>query len=148
MCWSDHIQRAAWRIDKRCWMTKRGVMVCSSACLNPFYVFENDKGKKNSGMLLLIMLSSSMFYNYSVTKGCHTLLEGRRDRLYKFFSFTLPSDGQAVAKTLSNSYCFVFPAGHGIYLSGTCPDLVISKFLANPSQRPNESCVAEQQPLL
>jgi len=59
---------------------------------------------------------------------------------------TPSSNGQTVEKTLSKSYFFLFPAGHGVYLSGTCPDLVISTFMANPSQRPNESCVTAQRP--
>ena len=47
------------------------------------------------------------------------------------------------AKTLSNDYEIVFPAGgHGQALDGDCQNSIIQAFLDDPSQKPDESCIA------
>lgn len=55
---------------------------------------------------------------------------------------TPAANGQLVMKTLSHSYFFLFPAtGHGVFLTGQCPDTVMESFLTNPQQKPMETCV-------
>ena len=57
-----------------------------------------------------------------------------------------PAQGRLVAETLSHSSFFEFPGfGHGVLSPGCATDIVMA-FLANPSQAPDGSCVAEIPP--
>ena len=56
---------------------------------------------------------------------------------------TPPSNGVLAAKTLSNSYQFLFPGtGHGAFLFNACPTNVGLAFFGNPSQKPDGACIA------
>ena len=60
-----------------------------------------------------------------------------------FDPITPPSYGQIAAKTLPNSFTYVFPAGgHGQALEGPCQNSIILSFLDNPNQAPDKSCIA------
>jgi pimeloyl-ACP methyl ester carboxylesterase len=55
---------------------------------------------------------------------------------------TPPDLGDLAARTLSGSNSYTFPGvGHGAYLSATCPHDMAVAFLANPSRRPDASCI-------
>ena len=57
---------------------------------------------------------------------------------------TPPTNAQEVARTLSNSYYFLFPGqGHGQEYSSSCSDLIISAFEDNPTQKPPSTCIAQ-----
>lgn len=63
-----------------------------------------------------------------------------------FDPVTPPSYGEEAARSLSNSYSFVFPAGgHGAVTSGECQEDIFLQFLANPNQEPDASCIAQQE---
>ncbi|NJK78908.1 MAG: alpha/beta hydrolase [Chloroflexaceae bacterium] len=56
---------------------------------------------------------------------------------------TPPQWGQIAAETLSNGYYYEFPGfGHGVSVSGACPEGITRAFIANPSQAPDTSCMA------
>ena len=58
---------------------------------------------------------------------------------------TPPANGMAAARSLSKGYYFLFPGvGHGVLNSGTgnCPNDIMNAFLANPTQRPDGSCIS------
>ncbi|HEX8033900.1 MAG TPA: alpha/beta fold hydrolase [Ktedonobacterales bacterium] len=56
---------------------------------------------------------------------------------------TPPSNGILAAKTLSNSYQFLFPGlGHGAFLFNDCPTSIGLAFYANPTTKPDGSCIA------
>jgi pimeloyl-ACP methyl ester carboxylesterase len=60
-----------------------------------------------------------------------------------FDPITPPAYGQLAAKTLPNSFVYVFPSGgHGQALEGPCQDSIILAFLDNPEQEPDTSCIA------
>jgi hypothetical protein len=62
-----------------------------------------------------------------------------------FDPITPPSYAEEAAKTLPNSYQFVFPAGgHGQALEGSCANELIQNFLDNPKQKPDSTCVVSQ----
>jgi pimeloyl-ACP methyl ester carboxylesterase len=75
----------------------------------------------------------------AVTSAIPTLiLEGEYDPV------TPPSNGELAAKTLSRSYFLLFPGvGHGVMFTGPCPYQIGLAFLANPTQRPDTSCIAQ-----
>jgi hypothetical protein len=61
----------------------------------------------------------------------------------EFDPITPPSNGIAVAETLSHSYVYEYPGmGHGAIFSGCALDMM-SDFLESPQQAPNDSCMAE-----
>ncbi len=56
---------------------------------------------------------------------------------------TPPANSLQAAQTLSHSYRFVFPGtGHGVYQTDSCPNHIVVAFLDNPTQRPDDSCIA------
>ncbi|MDI6696471.1 MAG: alpha/beta hydrolase [Anaerolineales bacterium] len=58
---------------------------------------------------------------------------------------TPPTWGEQVARNLSNSYYYLFPAaGHAVIDSGECPSLMIAEFLANPTTPPPATCLQDQ----
>jgi pimeloyl-ACP methyl ester carboxylesterase len=62
-----------------------------------------------------------------------------------FDPITPPSYAEEAAKTLPNSYQFVFPAGgHGQALEGSCANELIQNFLDNPKLKPDSTCVDSQ----
>ena len=75
----------------------------------------------------------------AVTSAIPTLiLEGEYDPV------TPPSNGELAAKTLSHSYFLLFPGiGHGVMFTGPCPYQIGLAFLADPTQRPDTSCIAQ-----
>ncbi len=55
---------------------------------------------------------------------------------------TPTANARQAMQTLSHSYLFVFPGtGHGVFLTNSCPDLIMSEFLSNPLQQPDASCI-------
>lgn len=55
---------------------------------------------------------------------------------------TPPSNGVLAAKTLSNSYQFLFPGiGHGAFLFNDCPTNIGLAFYDNPVAKPDGSCI-------
>jgi pimeloyl-ACP methyl ester carboxylesterase len=61
----------------------------------------------------------------------------------RFDPITPPAFGQAASETLANSYVFIFGnTGHGAMLADPCPTGIALEFLANPRQRPDDSCIA------
>ncbi len=63
-----------------------------------------------------------------------------------FDPVTPPAYAQEAASTLSNSYFFEFPiGGHGEVTSGTCQDSIFIQFLNNPQQKPDATCINQQQ---
>jgi pimeloyl-ACP methyl ester carboxylesterase len=57
---------------------------------------------------------------------------------------TPPEYGQLVAGYLSHAYYYEFPgAGHGVLAGDDCALRIGSTFVANPSQAPDGSCIAE-----
>jgi len=75
-----------------------------------------------------------------VTSAIPTLvLEGEYDPI------TPPTNGALAAKTLHNSYQYLFPAsGHGVFLfnPSSCPTTIVVEFERNPAQKPDSSCIA------
>ncbi len=67
----------------------------------------------------------------------------------EFDPITPPVYAQAAAKTLTNSYSVIFPAGgHGQALDGDCQIQIIQSFLDNPYQSPDSSCIESiRQPI-
>ena len=57
---------------------------------------------------------------------------------------TPPANGMLAAQTLSKSYFFLFPGlGHGVYSpNSTCPNDIMNAFLANPTEKPDASCIS------
>ena len=63
-----------------------------------------------------------------------------------FDPVTPPAYGAQAAESLPNSYSFVFPyGGHGAVSSGECQENIFLQFLAEPSQKPDGACIAEQK---
>jgi hypothetical protein len=61
-----------------------------------------------------------------------------------FDPITPPVYGEEVAKGLSNSFQYVFPAGaHGSVTSGDCQNQIFLDFINNPSTPPNAACIEE-----
>ena len=57
---------------------------------------------------------------------------------------TPPLYAEAAAKTLVNSFSYVFPAGgHGQAMEGDCQDSIILNFLENPQIAPDDSCISQ-----
>jgi pimeloyl-ACP methyl ester carboxylesterase len=57
---------------------------------------------------------------------------------------TPPDLGVLAARTLSRVNSYTFPGvGHGAYLSAACPHSMAVAFLANPTSRPNASCISQ-----
>jgi hypothetical protein len=54
-----------------------------------------------------------------------------------------PAKTQALADTLGNADLVPVPSGHHPIEVGGCPDLITQAFLANPTQKPDTSCVAQ-----
>jgi pimeloyl-ACP methyl ester carboxylesterase len=55
---------------------------------------------------------------------------------------TPPDLGDLAAKTLRRGNSYTFPGvGHGAYLSADCPHSMAVAFLANPTRRPDASCI-------
>ena len=74
-----------------------------------------------------------------VTSSIPTLiLQGEYDPV------TPPTNGMLAAQTLSRSYFFLFPGvGHGVNSpTSTCPHDIISAFVANPTEKPDASCIS------
>lgn len=60
----------------------------------------------------------------------------------EFDPVTPPDYAQAAAKSLTNSYSVVFPAGgHGQALDGDCQIHIVQSFLDNPYQSPDLRCI-------
>ena len=58
---------------------------------------------------------------------------------------TPPANGMLTAQTLSKAYVFQFPGvGHGVLDSkiGNCPNDIMNAFLANPTEKPDRSCIS------
>ncbi|WP_052889835.1 alpha/beta hydrolase [Thermogemmatispora carboxidivorans] len=56
---------------------------------------------------------------------------------------TPTSNALMAQKTLSHSYLFVFPGtGHGVFLTGSCANLIMEQFLDNPQDQPISSCIS------
>jgi pimeloyl-ACP methyl ester carboxylesterase len=75
----------------------------------------------------------------AVTSSIPTLvLNGEYDPI------TPPDLGKLAARTLRGAYSYTFPdVGHGAYLSAACPHSIAVAFLANPTRRPNTSCISK-----
>ncbi|MBX5449523.1 MAG: alpha/beta fold hydrolase [Thermogemmatispora sp.] len=59
---------------------------------------------------------------------------------------TPTSNALLAQKTLSHSYLFVFPGtGHGVFLTSTCANLIMSQFLADPEVQPSNSCISSME---
>ncbi|MDZ4672099.1 MAG: alpha/beta hydrolase [Phototrophicales bacterium] len=60
-----------------------------------------------------------------------------------FDPITPPAGGDVIAESLPNAYHFVYPNGaHGALLAGSCPVEMMSAFLNNPTEAPDDSCIA------
>jgi hypothetical protein len=60
----------------------------------------------------------------------------------RFDPITPPAYGKEAAKTLSQSYLYVFPnTGHGALTSSECADSIFLEFLSNPQREPDASCM-------
>lgn len=56
---------------------------------------------------------------------------------------TPPANGTLAARTLKNSYYFLFPGlGHGAEYNSPCVNSIISTFDDTPTQKPSDACVA------
>jgi pimeloyl-ACP methyl ester carboxylesterase len=63
----------------------------------------------------------------------------------RFDPITPPGNGAIAAQTLSQNYNLTFGfSGHGALTTGDCAEGIAVAFLANPSQAPDSSCIAEQ----
>lgn len=61
----------------------------------------------------------------------------------EFDPITPPSNGEAVAETLTNAYVYEFPGvGHGAIFSDCAIGMMV-EFLDSPHQAPNDTCVTE-----
>ncbi len=59
---------------------------------------------------------------------------------------TPSSNAKLAMQTLSHSFFFLFPAtGHGVFYTNSCPDSIITAFLAHPATRPAGDCIATMQ---
>jgi pimeloyl-ACP methyl ester carboxylesterase len=59
---------------------------------------------------------------------------------------TPSSNAKLAMRTLSNSFFFLFPAtGHGVFYTNSCPDSIITAFLAHPDEKPAGDCIAKMQ---
>ncbi len=57
---------------------------------------------------------------------------------------TPPSYGQEAARTLKNSYYFLYPGlGHGVTPADSCPLSMALAFVENPNQKPDDSCISK-----
>jgi len=57
---------------------------------------------------------------------------------------TPPAGGAIVAESLPNAYHFVYPNGaHGAILAGACASDMMIAFLNDPTQAPDDSCMAD-----
>jgi hypothetical protein len=66
----------------------------------------------------------------------------------RFDPITPPAYGQEAAKTLPNSYYFVFPdTGHGALMTSECADAIFLEFLSNPQNAPDGSCIGTLPPV-
>ena len=66
----------------------------------------------------------------------------------RFDPITPPAYGQEAAKTLSNSYLFIFPnTGHGALTTSECADAIFLEFLSNPARPPDGSCIGNLPPI-
>ena len=54
--------------------------------------------------------------------------------------------GRLVAETLSNSYYYEFPGGHGIMRTFDCGRNIGLQFLENPWEEPDSSCIERMKP--
>jgi pimeloyl-ACP methyl ester carboxylesterase len=62
-----------------------------------------------------------------------------------FDPITPPAWGELAAQGLENSYYLELPAGsHGTSLSAMCPASIVEAFLASPTTRPDDSCIAAE----
>jgi hypothetical protein len=60
---------------------------------------------------------------------------------------TPPEYAEEAAKTLLNSYSYLFPSGgHGELFSFPCAAEIMFEFLEDPSTRPDGSCIPDQPP--
>ncbi len=60
---------------------------------------------------------------------------------------TPPAWGQITADNLSQSYFYEFPGmGHGVSVSGTCPQGIMMDFIADPSTAPDTACREKMKP--
>ena len=60
---------------------------------------------------------------------------------------TPPHWAREAAETLPNSYVFELPAvGHGVMDSHFCGSSLVLAFLADPTEEPDSSCIAEIDP--
>ncbi|HWQ11375.1 MAG TPA: alpha/beta hydrolase, partial [Roseiflexaceae bacterium] len=61
----------------------------------------------------------------------------------RFDPITPPAFGEQAAQTLTNSYVFTFGnTAHGSAVAGPCPASIVLDFLADPTTRPDASCIA------
>ncbi|GEM_PF-405858 len=64
----------------------------------------------------------------------------------EFDPVTPPEYGQLVASYLSDSYFFELPGmGHDILVASECARSIIGDFIADPTQAPDASCIAEMK---
>ncbi len=62
----------------------------------------------------------------------------------EFDAVTPASGADTVRSTLTTSYGLQFPGiGHGVLLASGCPTAIVASFLADPTQEPDASCIAE-----
>ncbi|MCX6018951.1 MAG: alpha/beta hydrolase, partial [Chloroflexi bacterium] len=60
----------------------------------------------------------------------------------RFDPITPPSNGAAVAATLSAAYVFTFPnSAHGAFPMNDCADGITQAFIARPDQQPDGACI-------
>ena len=60
----------------------------------------------------------------------------------RFDPITPPSNGAAVAATLSAAYVFTFPnSAHGAFPMNDCADGITQAFIARPDQQPDSTCI-------
>ena len=73
-----------------------------------------------------------------VTSAIPTLiLSGQYDPI------TPPAHSLQATRTLRHSYRFVFPGtGHGVYLTGPCPNHIVIAFEDDPAHQPDARCIA------
>ncbi|HKO23141.1 MAG TPA: alpha/beta hydrolase [Chloroflexota bacterium] len=73
-----------------------------------------------------------------VTSAIPTLiLSGQYDPI------TPPAHSLQATRTLRHSYRFVFPGtGHGVYLTGPCPNHIVAAFEDDPAHQPDARCIA------
>ena len=64
-----------------------------------------------------------------------------------FDPITPAPNAEDVARTLSNATTFVFPnTGHGAFQSEKCANGIVQAFIADPSAKPDGSCIASLKP--